>query len=407
MTTLVFSADDGSNGRELWTTDGAAAGTRLLVDAWPGGGSGNPSSLTPLGDGRAVFAATDPVHNAEPWVTDGTAAGTRLVLDVNADNSGFGASYPGGFAPLGDGRALFAASDPEHGNEPWVTDGTPEGTRLLETTPGPDGSYLSGAFVALGDGRALFGMSDPDRGSELWVTDGTQGGTALVADINPGPNGSFPGAPSGAPPAMFPLGDGRAVFAAEDGEHGRELWITDGTEAGTRLVADLWEGGGSGNPGGVSYSYPPPPYGPPYGPPGGPGGPSGPSGPGGIFALGDGRALFSGTDPLRGTELWITDGTPAGTRLVEDINSNAQGFASSVPSHFAALDDGRVVFAADDGANGVEPWITDGTAEGTRLLHDINPGAAGSGASGFARVSGAPAAEVPEPSPPADGWLVA
>jgi ELWxxDGT repeat protein len=496
----------------------------LLVDAWPGGGSGNPSSLTPLGDGRAVFAATDPVHNAEPWVTDGTAAGTRLVLDVNADNSGFGASYPGGFAPLGDGRALFAASDPEHGNEPWVTDGTPEGTRLLETTPGPDGSYLSGAFVALGDGRALFGMSDPDRGSELWVTDGTQGGTALVADINPGPNGSFPGAPSGAPPAMFPLGDGRAVFAAEDGangrelwvsdgtaagtylladlwpgtfnpypgsgdypgssspsnfvalgpgrilftasdgdrgtelwitdgtadgtrivadlwagttipypgasptaagsrpgsilalgdgravfaaedgEHGRELWITDGTEAGTRLVADLWEGGGSGNPGGVSYSYPPPPYGPPYGPPGGPGGPSGP---GGIFALGDGRALFSGTDPLRGTELWITDGTPAGTRLVEDINSNAQGFASSVPSHFAALDDGRVVFAADDGANGVEPWITDGTAEGTRLLHDINPGAAGSGASGFARVSGAPAAEVPEPSPPADGWLVA
>ncbi len=520
MTTLVFSADDGSVGRELWTTDGTAAGTRLLADAWPGGGSGNPTSLTSLGDGRAVFAATDPVHNTEPWVTDGTTAGTRLVLDINAANSGFGASYPGSFALLEDGRALFVASDPEHGSEPWVTDGTAEGTRLLETNPGPAGSYLSGAFVALGDGRALFGMGDPERGSELWVTDGTQGGTSLVADINPGPSGSFPGGYPGGPPAMAPLGDGRAVFAAEDGAsgrelwisdgtaggtylladlwpgtynpypgsgdfpgsgspsefaalgpgrvlfaatdpdrgtelwitdgtadgtrlvadlwtgmsvpypgafpaaassrpgditalgdgravfaaedgaNGRELWVTDGTEAGTRLVADVWEGGGSGNPGGVSYLLPPsPPRGPPYGPP---------TGPGGIFALGDGRALFSATDPARGTELWITDGTAAGTRLVEDINRDAQGFAGSNPSHFAALDDGRVVFAADDGANGAEPWITDGTSGGTRLLRDINPGEAGSGASGFVRVSGAPAAQASEPSPPAaEEWFVA
>lgn len=521
MANLVFSADDGSTGRELWTTDGTVAGTRLLADIWPGGGSASPSSLTSLGDGRVVFAAADPVHNTELWATDGTTAGTRLVLDINTASSGYGPSYPGNFALLENGRALFVASDPEHGYEPWVTDGTAEGTRVLETNPGSGYSYLSGAFVALNDGRALFSVSDSERGSELWATDGTQDGTGLVADIYPGPGGSSPGAYYGSPgmlalgdgravfgaddgangrelwisdgteggtylladlwpgtynpypgsgdfpgssnPANFTalgdgrvlftaadpdrgtelwitdgtaggtrivadiwtgttvpyqganptpassspgniraLGDGRAVFAADDGVHGRELWVTDGTEAGTCLLADVWEGGGSGNPGGGgSYSPAPSPSGPPpYG--------SG-YGPGGILALGDGRAVFSATDPVHGNELWITDGTPGGTRLVEDINRNAQGYANSVPSYFAALGDGRVVFTADDGANGAEPWITDGTPEGTQLLRNINPGAAGSGASAFVRVSTVDEAHAPAAggaSQPADEWFV-
>src|SRR3712207_6417052 len=101
MAELLFSADDGSSGRELWITDGTEAGTRLLADIWPGGGPGAPSSLTPLGDGRAVFAAADPVRNTELWATDGTAAGTRLVLDINTASSGYGAGYPSNFALLG------------------------------------------------------------------------------------------------------------------------------------------------------------------------------------------------------------------------------------------------------------------------------------------------------------------
>lgn len=521
MTKLIFSADDGFTGKELWLTDGTAAGTRLLADIWPGGGSASPSSLTSLGDGRVVFAAADPVHNTELWVSDGTTAGTRLVFDINTSSSGYGASYPGNFALLENGRALFAATDPERGFSPWVTDGTAEGTRALEPNPETAYSYLSGAFVALGDGRALFSVGDSQIGAELWVTDGTQDGTDLVADIAPGPRGSSPGSyfggsgmiavgggqaifgaddgvngrelwisdgtgtgtylladlwpgtynpypgsgdvPGSSSPANFTalgdgrilftaadpdrgtelwitdgtaygtrivadlwtgttvpyqgaaptpassspgsiraLGDGRAVFAADDGVHGRELWVTDGTEAGTYLLADAWEGGGSGNPGsGGSYSSPVPPYGPP---PYGPGG-----GPGGIFALGDGRAVFSATDPVHGNELWITDGTPDGTRLVEDINRNVQGYANSVPSYFAALEDGRVVFMADDGANGAEPWISDGTPEGTQLLRNINPGAAGSGAFGFVSVSSADGAYdpvAPAQSPPvADGWF--
>lgn len=116
-----------------------------------------------------------------------------------------------------------------------------------------------------------------------------------------------------------------------------------------------------------------------------------------------------GGETVHGNELWITDGTPDGTRLVEDINRNVQGYANSVPSYFAALEGGRVVFMADDGANGAEPWISDGTPEGTQLLRNINPGAAGSGAFGFVSVSSADGAYdpvAPAQSPPvADGWL--
>ena len=347
MANLVFSADDGSTGRELWTTDGTVAGTRLLADIWPGGGSASPSSLTSLGDGRVVFAAADPVHNTELWVTDGTTAGTQLVLDINTASSGYGTSYPSNFALLENGRALFVASDPGRGYEPWVTDGTAEGTRALETNPESAYSYLSGAFVALGDGRALFSVSDSEIGTELWVTDGTQEGTGLVADIAPGPRGSSPGSYFGAS-GMIALGDGRAIFGADDGVNGRELWVSDGTGAGTYLLTDLWPG--TYNP------YP------------GSGDVPGSSNPANFTALGGGRVLFTAADPGRGTELWITDGTPAGTVLLRDINP---GEGSSAARFLTPLSNGRVVFQANDVTNGLELWVSDGTQAGTMLLRDI------------------------------------
>ncbi len=70
-----------------------------------------------------------------------------------------------------------------------------------------------------------------------------------------------------------------------------------------------------------------------------------------------------------GSELYITDGTAAGTSLIKDINP---GINSSQPSFLQKLND-KVIFRADDGANGREPWVTDGTEAGTFMLKDINP----------------------------------
>jgi len=88
----------------------------------------------------------------------------------------------------------------------------------------------------------LFSAIDRTNGRELWITDGTSGGTRLVRGINPGSDGSDP--------RLFtPIGDGRAFFTADDGVNGRELWVTDGTREGTWQLADVREGPDSSGPG--------------------------------------------------------------------------------------------------------------------------------------------------------------
>lgn len=87
--------------------------------------------------------------------------------------------------------------------------------------------------------------------------------------------------------------------------------------------------------------------------------------------------FFAADDGVRGTELWKTDGTSAGTVMVKDINVDG---ASSNPGGFTELN-GAVYFQATDGVSGVELWKTDGTAEGTVLVKDINTGGREPGAS--------------------------
>jgi ELWxxDGT repeat protein len=157
---LVFSADDGSSGVELWVTDGTTAGTTLLKDINPGSDESFPFDFAALGDGRLVFSADDGSNGRELWVTDGTTAGTTLLKDINP---GPGDSVTGheGFAALGDGRLVFQANDGSTGTELWVTDGTAVGTTLLkDINPGP-GSSNPASFTAL-DGSLVAGASRGD-----------------------------------------------------------------------------------------------------------------------------------------------------------------------------------------------------------------------------------------------------
>lgn len=176
---------------------------------------------------------------------------------------------------------------------------------------------------------------DPLRGKELWVSDGTTAGTRLLQDINPGLAGSNTG-------GFTALGNGRAVFSAYESINGSELWITDGTAAGTRLVVDAIPG--TNGPAPIE-----------------------------LTAVGNGLVVFRAYDAVNGFELWVTDGTATGTGLLKNIHTG--GGASGNPVGLTALGQGQVVFAAGSSAHGRELWTTDGTADGTRLLKDINPGA--------------------------------
>src|SRR5207249_3127339 len=151
-------------------------------------------------------------------------------------------------------------------------------------------------FTALSTTKVVFSATDGSHGYELWVTDGTAAGTSMVLDINTSGNSS--------PRYMTSLGNGKAVFSATDGSanHGYELWVTDGTGAGTSMVLNI-------NSGSLS-SYPQD-----------------------ITRFGTGKALFTATDGTlagqHGFELWVTDGTGAGTSMVKDINP---GTGSSLPT---------------------------------------------------------------------------
>ncbi len=87
---MFFSATDGTNGIELWKSDGTSSGTVLVKDINPSAGSGLPKTLTNV-NGALYFSANDGTNGYELWKSDGTSAGTVLVNDLNP---GTGASSP-------------------------------------------------------------------------------------------------------------------------------------------------------------------------------------------------------------------------------------------------------------------------------------------------------------------------
>src|SRR5207249_784832 len=108
--TLFFSAistgESGSNGFELWRSDGTEEGTFLVKDIVPGPGASNPVSLTNV-NGTLLFSASDAISGNELWKSDGTAAGTVLVNDINP---GPASSSPSDLANV-HGTLFFAAAN--------------------------------------------------------------------------------------------------------------------------------------------------------------------------------------------------------------------------------------------------------------------------------------------------------
>ncbi len=201
---------------------------------------------------------------------------------------------------------------------------------VKDISPGANGSLPSSA-VPFGN-VFLFGANDGTSGFELWVSDGTVAGTTLLKDIKAGSgNGLYP-------TGQFIVAGSIAYFVADDGQAGFELWKTDGTAAGTVLVKDVWPGSTSSSP-----------------------------------ILGEvlgGTLYFFAPDGSTGVELWKSDGTAAGTVLVKDIRPGA----STGPQGNMTLAGSTLYFPAHDGTSGVELWKSDGTAAGTVLVKDTNPG---------------------------------
>lgn len=158
--TSKFSPPETTEWR-LWRTEGTAASTAEVAPglSWAAVG---PETV-PFGP-LLLFSADSGNTGMEPWVTDGTLEGTRLLADLWL---GAADSRPTGFRRV-DGRVYFAANDGLHGNELWVTDGSREGTRrLTDLNPGPASSNPR-EFTTLGD-EVFFSASNGHAGAQIWA----------------------------------------------------------------------------------------------------------------------------------------------------------------------------------------------------------------------------------------------
>ncbi len=251
--------------------------------------------------------------------------------------------------------------------------------------PGIDGS--SPTYQATAGSLAFFSAYKTDTGIELWATDGTPGETKLVTDINPGPETSNIR-------SFVSFGDG-VVFSADNGIIGDEPWYSDGTTTGTYLIADLNLGhntslpvffirfknnvyfqalnvDASGNHGvELHRTLNLPPSTAEMFIDLNQGNASSLMYPGTPFAATGNNLFFRAKDGgSTGEELWVTNGSADSTKLVKDINLGAFSSSPLNLNSFGNL----LFFIADDGISGYEPWISDGTEEGTFQLKDIYTG---------------------------------
>lgn len=168
--------------------------------------------------------------------------------------------------------------------------------------------------------------------SEPWVSDGTVGSFAELKDI-------FPGAGSGEVFGVFG-GNGKVLFFANDGSHGRELWATDGTTAGTQMLLDLNPGEAGSIDEQVAFLSI-------------------------FFAQNDSESHVFPVTIGKEQKLIYTDGTLANTKEIIDLPDT--GSADSNPSDFAAVGE-NVIFAAQQTNRGKEPFITSGKKKGTKVF---------------------------------------
>jgi ELWxxDGT repeat protein len=316
-------------------------------------------------DSVALAVLGGPYETQFFWRSDGTPAGTFLIGPRDPGPPQTPLYFLG---RLGD-LALFTWALDERAL--WRSDGSDDGTfPITQELSFGNESGLGNAPESLAvpeRGLVFFSAGEPSESPdfELWATDGTTAGTRLVKDVNP-EGASNPG-------SMAALG-GRLYFLA-DTPAGRELWRSDGTPEGTERVAPFHDLGASIRPLAVA-----------------------------------GGALFVVADDEEGVEVWRSDGTEGGTVRMLDLpaqrldGATAAGRrlfvvtrdASSRNRQIWALEGGageavRVLRAAasteirlraigDNAAfrleddHGREPWWSDGTPQGTRRAADICPG---------------------------------
>lgn len=259
------------------------------------------------------------------WVSDGTINGTQIIKEIKVHDE----EKP---VRLGN-KMLFVGEDDIYGKELWITDGTTSGTYLVKDIySGSSDSKISGLFEF--NGKIYFSATDGINGFELWTSNGTEVGTHLVKNIDQSSSNSLNDHYK-----FIVFGDYFYFFAKQSGQV--QLWKSDGTETGTVLFKNVNQtpnfGVGKSIDGAAKSSF---------------------------FAF---TAYNRNPATNKYTEvLWRSDGTQEGTFPVKTFNTESDfGFNTGI---FEKVND--QIFVKSPTLISTELFYTDGTINGTKLLSD-------------------------------------
>lgn len=346
---LYFYADDGIHGRELWRSDGTQSGTVLIRDLNPGRYSSiwpSPEIPAPVNAGGTLFFAAYRSQKVGLWQSDGSSAGTEFVAELPSDTF---------YSPLrvnlqpSSGVVYFQQGTGGFPYEkgPWISNGTSSGTGwLADVIPG---SACSDASILLTTPTRMFyrdcggGYYFPD----LKYTDGTPAGTGLVN--LPPPDGAY----------QRSLASDSLVDASAALYFVTNRW-------NSQFLPDLWRlpaGGQLAEP--VVL-------------------PAGTSELANITPVVGyrGGLIFTAKDRAGQSRLGYDDGQGAARWLADNLRIDPPRDSADIwylpdEQPWRGQVAGQLVFTANDIEHGNELWVTDGTRSGTRLLADVRPGPAG------------------------------
>ncbi len=325
---------------QIWKSNGTAPGTSLVY-TMPQAGISNANLWTSDRDAKKnlsvmgntmFFSGYDAANGNELWMTDGTVAGTHIVKDIKP---GTGNSSPMAFCKIGT-TVFFTCMETGLERKLWKTDGTEAGTVQI---PVAEPFFILDNAVGMVNDKMIFYAHNTVDGYEPYVSDGTAAGTFMLANINPSGNSWL----SVSQNAHLKFNSKYVFFIANNGT-ANALWRTDGTSAGTLQLTTNVQAVFSGVSGG-SYTD--------------------------VDETGLWMIEYNSIGAGNNEKLYRSDGSVAGTYQVASGLSYAQ---------YLKIYKGALWMASRNTgtAANTEPWRSGGNAVTTNKTFEIAPGTSGS-----------------------------
>jgi ELWxxDGT repeat protein len=368
--TLYLSTYSDAHVSMLWKSDGTEQGTTAIKELYV---VSNANQIIIRGN-EMFFVATDKKNESQFWKSDGTEKGTVLVNEMAVELNEI--EY---IRMVDYGNAIYLLVKYNNSVKLWKSDGTNAGTIQVKTL-----NLNMGVYSGMGDlfvfNNLFYFIVNDNNGEALWKSDGTELGTNYFYKIstdlknsttgfynlnntllfmaskrlwklNSSGNGIellkvFPGLDANTFRELTEYKE-KVYFKADDGVRGCEIWQSDGTIQGTKILKDIIPqsiSSFSNNYGYYDFSR--------------------------LCPFRSKLYFSSKTYRYEGFHLWESNGTEEGTIQFETFR---KGTADSYPRDVIEYKN-NVYFTASTVENGFELWKTKGTENGTELFKDIYPG---------------------------------